>query len=143
MDHWRKMVCTVLAVCSLSTFCVAAAVESAPSTAAAEAPVMGIVPMASHIGLDTSITRKNVSWTQTSGYDSYRVWVDNTTSQRMTVTITSKSNADKHTFYVPANSNKSYTVNDAVSGTHTITFATASGDLSGTVRVRVSDTTLM
>lgn len=137
MKHWRKMVCTVLAVCALSTLSVAGAVETAKPAAAV--PDMGVVPMASHIGLDTSITKKSVTWTQTSGYDSYRVWVDNTTSQRMTVTITSKSNADKHTFYVPANSNKTYTVNDAVSGTHTITFATASGDLSGTVRVRVSE----
>lgn len=143
MYHGRKMLCTVLAACALSTLCVAGAVETAAPAAAAEVPTMGVVPMASHIGLDTSITKKSVSWTQTSGYESYRVWVDNTTSQRMTVTITSKSNADKHTFYVPANSNKSYTVNNAVSGTHTITFATASGDLSGTVRVRVSDTTLM
>lgn len=138
MNHWRKMVCAVLAACSLSTVCVAGAVE--PTTpAAAEVQGSAIVPLASHIGLDASITRKSESWSQNSGYGSYRVWVDNTTSQRMTVTITSRSNADQHTFYVPANSNKTYTVNDAVSGNHIITFATASGVLSGTVRVRVSE----
>ena len=83
--------------------------------------------------------KKFQNWSQNSGYGSYRVWVDNTTSQRMTVTITSRSASDQHTFYVPANSSKTYTVNDAVSGNHTITFATVSGDLSGTVRVRVSE----
>lgn len=139
MNHWRKMVCTVLAACSLSVVGTAGAVEPSIPSGAAEAQGTEIVPMASHIGLDVSITRKSESWSQNSGYGSYRVWVENTTSQRMTATITSRSASDQHTFYVSANSNKTYTVNNAVSGTHTITFATASGYLSGTVRVRVSE----
>ena len=133
------MVCTVLAACSLSVVGTAGAVEPSIPSGAGEAQGTEIVPFASHIGLDVSITKTSESWSQNSGYGSYRVWVDNTTSQRMTVTITSRSASDQHTFYVPANSNKTYTVNDAVSGTHTITFTTASGDLSGTVRVRVSE----
>ncbi|MGM9564508.1 hypothetical protein [Evtepia sp.] len=95
--------------------------------------------MANRLALNDPIVRKSESWEQDRGYGSYRVWVENTTSQRMTVTITSRSASDQHTFYVPANSNKTYTVNNAVSGTHTITFTTANGDLSGTVRVRVSE----
>lgn len=139
MNHWRKMVCTVLVACSLSAVCVAGAVEQSIPSEAVEAQGTEIIPMANRLTIDMAITRKSESWHQDSGYGSYRVWVDNTTSQRMTVTITSRSASDQHTFYVPANSNKTYTVNNAVSGTHTITFATASGYLSGTVRVRVSE----
>lgn len=139
MNHWRKMVCTVLAACSLSAVCVAGAVEPTTPAAAAEVQGSAIVPMSNALAMNKSITRKSESWEQENGYGSYRVWVENTTSQRMTVTITSRSASDQHTFYVPASSSKTYTVNDAVSGNHTITFATASGDLSGTVRVRVSE----
>lgn len=133
------MVCTVLAACSLSVVGTAGAVEPSIPSGAVEAQGTEIIPMANRLSIDKSITRKSESWEQDRGYGSYRVWVENTTSQRMTVTITSRSASDQHTFYVPANSSKTYTVNDAVSGTHTITFATASGVLSGTVRVRVSE----
>ena len=139
MDHWRKIVCTVLAACSLSAVCVAGAVEPSSPSGAVEAQGTEIIPMANRLSIDKAITRKSESWEQDKGYGSYRVWVENTTSQRMTVTITSRSASDQHTFYVPANSSKTYTVNGAVSGNHTITFATASGVLSGTVRVRVSE----
>ena len=127
----KKILCMILVVCALSSVCVVGAAE----TGAGE----GAVPMANQLVLNEPIINKSISWYQSNGYTSYSVWVDNTTSQRMTVTITSRSASDQHTFYVSANSNKTYTVNDAVSGTHTITFTTASGDLSGTVRVRVSE----
>lgn len=127
----KKFLCMILMVCILSSTCVVGAAETDVGE--------GAVPMANKLVLNNPIIKKSISWYQSSNYTSYRVWVDNTTSQRMTVTITSQSALDQHTFYVPANGNKTYTVNAAVSGAHTITFTTASGNLSGTVRVRVSE----
>ncbi len=127
----KKLLCMILVAIALSSVCV---------VGAAEADTVGeIVPIADKFALNDPIVGKSNSWYQSKRYTAYRVWVDNTTTQRMTVTVTSNSASDRHTFYVPANSNKTYTVNNAVSGTHTITFATASGTLSGTVRVRVSE----
>jgi hypothetical protein len=96
-------------------------------------------PQASDIAIDVSITKSGASWYQSSKYVAYRVWVNNTTDEQMTVTITSSSSKDTHTFYVPKQSSKTYTVNTAVSGTHTLTFKVPTGTLSGTVRVRMSD----
>ena len=51
MNHWRKMVCAVLAACSLSAVCVAGAVEPTNPAAAAEVQGSAIVPMSNYLAL--------------------------------------------------------------------------------------------
>ncbi len=99
-----------------------------------------IMPRASYQIINEAITQRGVDWQQPDGYIAYRVWVDNTTSETMTVTVTSAGGTFTET--VPANSSKTIlTVNNAWENeTHSIDFQTRSGTVSGTVRVRVSDT---
>lgn len=134
MKKVRSVLCLIFAVCSLSTVSVASA---------AQIPEDVADPASSQFAVNRSITKNKVTWYQTEEKTAYRIWVENTTNQTMTVTVTSPSSSDYHKFYVSANSSKSVTENGAVAGVHTVTFSTPSGDLSGTVRVRVSDTTLM
>ena len=139
MNLWKKLVCLVLAVCSLSVVGTARAVETTMLPAVLGAQSTEIQPMASHIGLDAAIKKTGLSWMQTRGYGSYRVWVENTTNRQMKVTITSSSSSDYHQYYVPAKDSRTYVVNNAVSGSHSISFDAGGGDVSGTVRVRVSE----
>lgn len=139
MNQWKKLVCLVLAVCSLSVVGTAGAVETTEVPALSESQNTEIQPMASHIELDAAIRKTGLAWIQPRGYGSYRVWVENTTNRLMTVTITSSSSSDSHRYYVSANDSRTYVINDAVSGTHTISFDAGSESVSGTVRVRVSN----
>ena len=97
--------------------------------------------MASHIAVDTTVTKYGVSWYQPKEYVSYRIWVDNTTNNSMRVTITDPQGRLR-TFSVPAHGNKSYVGNGVESGTYRLSFSSSNGVLSGTVRVRVSDVAL-
>jgi hypothetical protein len=97
--------------------------------------------MASHIAVDTRVTKYGVSWYQPKEYVSYRIWVDNTTNNSVRVTITDPQGRIR-TFSVPAHGNKSYVGNGVESGTYRLSFSTSNGVLSGTVRVRVSDVAL-
>lgn len=132
MNQWKKLVCLVLAVCSLSVVGTAKAAEVDPGTE--------ITPMANRLVINKlAITRESESWYQQSGYDSYRVWVENTSNRLMAVTIRSACGSEYHRYFVSANSSKNYVVNDAVSGVHTISFDVGTATLSGTLSVRISE----
>lgn len=139
-NRWKKALSTALALCALSSACIAGAAEPVNPT---EAGLGGAVaqPMTDYVILNTTIKKDGESWTQPIGYNSYRVWVENTTKLAMTVTIT-YSGSKTHVFSVPAGKSDTYVVNDAVSGSHKISFKTVNNVLSGTVRVRVSDVAL-
>lgn len=146
MIQWKKVACATMAVCALASACASGAVEPAKTDASVLAAVgsggTDIEPMADQLVINRAITKKSESWAQMTGYASYRVWVENTTKVQMKVTIKSSSANDSHVFYVPAGGSKTYTVNNAVSGVHTISFDVGSTALSGTVRVRVANVAL-
>lgn len=148
VNHWKKVLCTSLAACALSAACVAGAAEptdvtdNLAATMAAPGPSENL-PMANYIILDTMVTLNGASWTQPVGYSAYRVWVDNTTKQQMTVTVSGGLGESSKTFSIPAGGNKSITENNAGIGKHTISFKVPSGVLSGTVRVRTSNEALI
>lgn len=134
---WKKILCTILVICSLASACMinAAEVEKQSDT--------GITPRASYLAADANITSYGIYWHQPDGYPAYRVWIDNTTGALMTVTITSPSGQTKN-IYVTAGNNMTYTNNNAEDdGTYRATFHTYADALSGTIRVRVSTTPLM
>lgn len=136
----KKILCMFLVVCALASDCIAGAVG--PIAMEFQAGGAEAQPMVSYVIVDNDVSKDGASWTQPRGYSSYRVWVENTTNYQMKVTIQSSSSEDSHIFYVSANDDKTYVVNDAVSGAHTITFSTSTGVLSGTVRVRVANVVL-
>ena len=140
---WKKFVGFSLTVCVLVSAC---AVGAAGGTETGgcnpeERGGIEIMPLENHLVINKGIDKYGVSWEQDKGYPSYRVWVENTTNRQMRVTI-SEPSGQKEIFYVPAGGNKTHTVNDAMSGFYRIDFVTSSGVLSGTVRVRVSETLL-
>lgn len=142
MKLYKQVTGAILATCVLAMACVAGAAEPvAQETMLAAAEGSTIDPMANKLVLDTPISTAGAAWYQEKGYTSYQVWVENTTKLAMTVTIT-YSGSKTHVFSVPAGKSDTYVVNDAVSGSHKISFKTVNNVLSGTVRVRVSDVAL-
>lgn len=140
---WKKLVGFTLAACTLASACVAGAVSEMDGM---ESSLKGsgsveIVPMENHLAVNRNISKYGVSWEQDKGYPSYRIWVENTTDQQMRVTIAEPSGR-KVIFYVSAGGNRTYTMNNATDGIHRVSFFTITGELSGTVRVRVSETPL-
>ena len=63
--------------------------------------------MASHVAVDTAVTKYVISWYQPKEYVSYRIWVDNTTNNSMRVTITDPQGGSEHFLFQP-HGNKSY-----------------------------------
>ena len=104
-----------------------------------------IVPFANYLIINNeSIHESGTSWDQPSDCHVYRVWVQNTTAEKMKVTIRYPKGwgTDTHTMSVGAHSGQSLVINNAKSGRHVMSFSTASGHLSGSVSVRVSDENL-
>lgn len=134
----RRILSFMLLLCVLSTACIVCAAESKPDFTEES---WGIEPFSSKLVLDTSIAGKMTSWSQYNGYTAYRVWVENTTSVEMKVTVTDSRNKST-VFYVPSNGNKTLTNNSAVSGVYKIAFYTGAVTPSGLVRVRVSTKSL-
>jgi len=137
---WKKVVCSILIVCTLSSVVALGATESAPSLSD-ENNSDTIQTRANYLAVDSSISGRNISWYQGSNEIAYRIWVDNTTGALMTVTITSPSGHTKN-LYITSGSNQTYTNNDAEHGVYTLSFHTYASSFSGTVRVRVSTTLL-
>ena len=95
-----------------------------------------------NLPIDSTITRKSMNWTQPNGYTAYRIWVENTTSVEMKVTIVDSKHKTQ-AFYVPSKGNKTFTDNCAVTGKYTISFYTGTVTPTGLVRVRVSTESLL
>lgn len=142
MKLYKQVTGAILATCVLAMACVAGAAEPvAQETMLAAAEGSTIDPMANKLVLDTPISKAGSSWYQEKGYTSYRVWVENTTQYKMTVTITEPSGKTR-SFTVDAGKSGAYPVNGVPSGTYKLTFNTGGHEVSGTVRVRVSDMAL-
>lgn len=145
MNYGKKFLCMSLVVCALSMACVAGAAETAvrdePVLTAAGSSGSEIVPMSTRYAIrNAAITRNGGSWTIGSPYTAYAITVNNTTNQQMKVTVTGGSPT---TFYVPANSSRSVTKNNAAGGGYRVSFSTASGALSGTFSVLTSTEAMM
>lgn len=142
---WKKIAGFALAICTLGSACVVGAANVNQTEDIASLGnrtwALDVQPMSDYVYLDAKITAAGTFWIQPGGYHSYRIWVDNTTNRTMTVTITSTFEPT-HSFTVGSKSNKSYVVNDASYGKHKVVFSTSNNVLSGTVRVRVSETPL-
>lgn len=141
MMLYQRMMGAILVTCVLATACVAGAAEPVAQETMPAAAGSTVDPMASRLVLDTPIPKGGAAWYQEKGYTSYRVWVENTTQYKMTVTITEPSGTTR-SFTVDAGKNKTYPVNGASSGAHKLSFSTGGHEVSGTVRVRVSDVAL-
>lgn len=145
MKPWKKLLCMGMVVCALSMSCMAgaaeAAVEDAPALVKAGNSGSEITPMVTRYVLrNVAITSSGRTWRQANSDKAYAITVNNTTNQQMRVTVTGGSPT---TFYVPANSSRSVTKNNAVSGSYTVSFSTSSGALSGTFSVMASDDSIM
>ena len=141
MKQWKRVLGIVLAWCALSSVCAMGAESTVEKRDQESWKGTETKLMASHIAVDTTVTKYGVSWYQPKEYVSYRIWVDNTTNNSMRVTITDPQGRLR-TFSVPAHGNKSYVDNGVESGTYRLSFSSSNGVLSGTVRVRVSDVAL-
>ncbi|MDR3091414.1 MAG: hypothetical protein LBU36_04335 [Clostridiales bacterium] len=95
-----------------------------------------------HLTIDgESIGTSGRSWVQPSGnFKSYRVYVSNTGSDDVTVTVTKDGTAVGGSYKIPAGGDKQWVNNSAEPGaTYTLGFTSKSGPVSGTVSVRVSE----
>lgn len=139
----KRLLSFILVLCTLSTACMVCATESETenTSPACIEELSGADLFSSKLQVDASITRKSISWTQPNGYTAYRIWVENTTSVEMKVTIVDSKNKTQ-AFYVPSKGNKTFTDNRAVTGNYTISFYTGNVAPSGSVRVRVSTESL-
>ncbi|WP_152970658.1 hypothetical protein [Bacillus sp. FJAT-28004] len=99
-----------------------------------------IEPRDNYVVLDQNVSTGGHSWTQPSGYSSYRLYATNTRNEKMQITVSYGSNS--YSYDIAANKSITIVVNNAVSGNHDIDFTTPSGSVSGKVTVRVSDTEL-
>ena len=131
----KRLLSFILVLCTLSTACMVCATESetenTPSVYIEE--LSGAELFATKLPIDSTITRKSMTWTQPNGY---------TTSVEMKVTIVDSKNKTQ-AFYVPSKGNKTFTDNHAVTGNYTISFYTGNVAPSGSVRVRVSTESLL
>lgn len=108
MKQWKRVLGIVLAWCALSSVCAMGAESTVEKRDQESWKGTETKLMASHIAVDTTVTKYGVSWYQPKEYVSYRIWVDNTTNNSMRVTITDPQGRLR-TFSVPAHGNKSYT----------------------------------
>ena len=101
-------------------------------------------PEAGYLIVDEAITHGGSGWTQPEGYRYYRVSVANNGGEALKVTVTYGGAAHCWEKTVAANTEETVLniVNAAGGWEHNISFSTPSGELDGTVQVRVSDTEL-
>lgn len=109
---------------------------------AAEPTDPGIDPHTDYLAVDEDVTRVGSRWPQPSNYPYYRVWVYNTSTSTMTVTL-KHPNGTKEQKTLAAGSNKVlFESNNAQGGYYELSFINDYGNVTGIVRVRVSDTNI-
>lgn len=126
MKQWKRVLGIVLAWCALSSVCAMGAESTVEKRDQESWKGTETKLMASHIAVDTTVTKYGVSWYQPKEYVSYRIWVDNTTNNSMRVTITDPQGRLR-TFSVTAHGNKSYVGNGVESGTYRLSFSSSNG----------------
>ncbi len=98
-----------------------------------------IEPRISPLMVNQVITPTGAPWDQTDGYKYYRVWVYNTSSTTMKVTL-EYPDGTFETKSLAAGDNKILFESDnAVAGRYWVHFSNENGNVSGTVRVRMSN----
>lgn len=139
----KRLLSFILVLCTLSTACMVCATgfETENTSPACIEELSGTDLFSSKLQVDASITRKSINWTQPNGYTAYRIWIENTTSVEMKVTVVDSKNKTQ-VFYVPSKGSKAFTDNHAVTGEYTINFYTGSAAPTGLVRVRISTESL-
>lgn len=121
------------------------AVESPPPSIVVDSSNPGIQPRTNHLVIDNAnINNGGNSWSQPSGYD-YRVFITNSTSQFLKVSVSYNSSGKKQnigTYAVDANSNKTINVTNAAGHVFYLDYSSANGVVSGKVSVQASDAPL-
>lgn len=101
-----------------------------------------IEPRSTYLSVDEPVTNVGSRWTQPANYKYYRVWVQNTSTTDMLVTLT-YPNGTQETKILPADPNYNNRVlfesSNAAAGLYRIGFSNGHGNVSGTVRVRVAN----
>lgn len=136
MKKFKKFLSVLCAVCMILS---CAAPSFAMDTSLVDDGTRLPTPRASQVVVEQSISSLGASWTQPFGNNSYKIWVDNTTDELMTITHT--SGFITRIYELEANmSDVVDVVNDAIPfAAHYLDFSTQSGTLSGRVTVRVAD----
>lgn len=106
MKQWKRVLGIVLAWCALSSVCAMGAESTVEKRDQESWKGTETKLMASHIAVDTTVTKYGVSWYQPKEYVSYRIWVDNTTNNSMRVTITDPQGGSEHFLFQPMETNR-------------------------------------
>lgn len=146
------LVCALLFALALAGCGAEGAQPGVPSPAGPDGPPVeeeggcgaAAEPEAGYLIVDEALTQGGSGWMQPEGYKYYRVWIDNNTDETMKIIITYGSSEHYWEKTIAANSEGTVlnVVNAADGWEHNISFSTPSGELDGTVQVRVSDTEL-
>lgn len=103
----------------------------------------GIMPLNNYqIIKNEDITTDGTDWVQPFGYGSYKIWIENSTDEEMTIVHT--AGFKERQYKVPAHENKVVFINNSAlpNVSHVLDFSipsgAASGDVLGRVAVRVS-----
>lgn len=102
----------------------------------------GIEPLTDYLAVDEDVHRVGSRWTQPNGYSYYRVWVYNTSTTTMTVTLTYPNGAKEQKTLAAGANKVLFETNNAAAGLYYLSFMNTNGNVTGTVRVRVSDISL-
>ncbi len=110
--------------------------EALESVAALDADELSALMSGILVVSERPINSAGVTWYQDSSYAAYRILVQNTTDETMTVSVVTGSETLPYT--VAANSTAILTMNNAETGQYGLDFQTPSGSVSGCVSVCVS-----
>ena len=146
------LVCALLFALALAGCSAEGAQPGVPSPAGPDGPPVeeaggygaAAEPEAGYLIVDEALTQGGSGWMQPEGYRYYRVSVANNGGEALKVTVTYGGAAHCWEKTVAANTEETVLniVNAADGWEHNISFSTPSGELDGTVQVRVSDTEL-
>ena len=107
MKQWKRVLGIVLAWCALSSVCAMGAESTVEKRDQESWKGTETKLMASHIAVDTTVTKYGVSWYQPKEYVSYRIWVDNTTNNSMRVTpLRTHRGGSEHFLFQPMETNR-------------------------------------
>lgn len=98
-----------------------------------------VQPRLNYLAVDEVITPTGSMWDQAANYKYYRVWVSNSSSTTMRVTLTYPNGRNEEKLLPPGKNDTLFESSSAAAGRYYVNFSNERGDPSGIVRVRVSD----
>ncbi|MBD7970297.1 hypothetical protein [Paenibacillus gallinarum] len=102
-----------------------------------------VLPRTSYLVIDNAnLNAGGNSWNQPSGFNHARLYVSNTSSKSLTITVSYKSGSGKvklESYLISAKSSETVTIADASGHTFYVDYSTSDGTVSGKINVRVSD----